>query len=66
MVLNDIARGDLEARHIEAIVSTFNLPYLSFKDDKPVVILTHGDLLSLSDRARVRAVIGNSTNKANF
>jgi hypothetical protein len=25
------ARGDLEARYIEAIVSTFNCPYLSFK-----------------------------------
>jgi hypothetical protein len=51
------ARGDLEARYIEAIVSTFNCPYLSFKDDKPALVLTHGDLLSLSDRARVRAYL---------
>ncbi|KAL6578872.1 hypothetical protein OROMI_009088 [Orobanche minor] len=28
-VLNDIARGDLEARHIEAIVSTFNFVIVS-------------------------------------
>ncbi|CAJ2670091.1 unnamed protein product [Trifolium pratense] len=52
------ARGDFEAQYIEAIVSTFNCPYLSFKDDKPVLVLTHGDLLSLSDRGRVRAYLG--------
>lgn len=27
-------------------------------DDKPVVVVTHGDLLSLSDRARVRVHLG--------
>ncbi|GAU13376.1 hypothetical protein TSUD_175280 [Trifolium subterraneum] len=88
------ARGDLEAQYIEAVVSTFNCAYLSFKvywqilgnrervqcqladfkledrvsfetgrivrtfDDKPVLVLTHGDLLSLTDRARVRAYLG--------
>lgn len=27
-------------------------------DDKPVIVVTHGDLLSLSDRARVRVHLG--------
>lgn len=27
-------------------------------DDMPVVVVTHGDLLSLSDRARVRVHLG--------
>lgn len=59
-VLNVIENsgGALEARYIQQIVSTFNCPFLSFKDDKPVLVLTHGDLLSLSDRARVRVYLG--------
>lgn len=32
--------------------------FLLLADDKPVLVLTHGDLLSLSDRARVRAYLG--------
>ncbi|MED6109195.1 hypothetical protein PIB30_031297 [Stylosanthes scabra] len=47
-----------ERQYIETIVQTFNSPLLSFKDDKPVLVFTHGDLLSLSDRARVRAYLG--------
>ncbi|XP_061342392.1 uncharacterized protein LOC133288608 isoform X2 [Gastrolobium bilobum] len=50
--------GALETQYTETIVSTFNSPFLSFKDDKPVLVFTHGDLLSLSDRARVRAHLG--------
>ncbi|XP_073301928.1 uncharacterized protein [Primulina huaijiensis] len=38
--------------------TTFNNPFLSFKDDKPVVVITHGDLLSLSDRAKIRVHLG--------
>ncbi|CAK8541471.1 unnamed protein product [Lathyrus sativus] len=52
------AGGASEAQYIKTVVSTFNYPFLSFKDDKPVLVLTHGDLLSLSDRARVRAFLG--------
>ncbi|KAL5057616.1 hypothetical protein RYX36_029220 [Vicia faba] len=52
------AGGALEARYIKTVVSNFNCPFLSFKDDKPVLVFTHGDLLSLSDRARVRAYLG--------
>lgn len=29
-----------------------------FSDDKPVVVVTHGDLLSLSERVRVRVHLG--------
>lgn len=36
----------------------FNCPYLSCRDDKPVVVCTHGDLLSHADRARVRVHLG--------
>ncbi|KAJ8428630.1 hypothetical protein Cgig2_015748 [Carnegiea gigantea] len=40
------------------------------KDDKPVVAVTHGDFLSLKDRARVRIYlgekVGRATGKADF
>lgn len=44
--------------YTQMINKTFNNPFLSFKDDKPVVVITHGDLLSLSDRAKIRVHIG--------
>ncbi|XP_072070211.1 uncharacterized protein [Arachis hypogaea] len=50
--------GARERQYIETIVQTFNSPFLSFKDDKPVLVFTHGDLLSLPDRVRVRAYLG--------
>ncbi|TXG54149.1 hypothetical protein EZV62_019405 [Acer yangbiense] len=50
--------GDVEKQYTQMIATTFNCPYLSFKDDKPVVVVTHGDLLSLTDRARVRTHLG--------
>ncbi|KAL8058007.1 hypothetical protein ABFX02_04G221000 [Erythranthe guttata] len=40
------------------IAANFNNPLLSFKDDKPVVVVTHGDLLTLSDRVRIRVYLG--------
>ncbi|PHT46622.1 hypothetical protein CQW23_15780 [Capsicum baccatum] len=42
----------------QAVATTFNYPLLSFKDEKPIVVLTHGDLLSLSDRTRIRMYLG--------
>lgn len=30
----------------------------SVLDDKPVVVVTHGDLLSLTDRAHIRTYLG--------
>ncbi|CAK7349402.1 unnamed protein product [Dovyalis caffra] len=44
--------------YTQMIATTFDCPYLSFNDDKPVVVVTHGDLLSLNDRARVRVHLG--------
>ncbi|XP_050205428.1 uncharacterized protein LOC126655340 [Mercurialis annua] len=44
--------------YAQMIATTFNCPYLSFKDARPVVVVTHGDLLSLPDRARVRMQLG--------
>lgn len=34
------------------------LPFSCILDDKPVVVVTHGDLLSLSDRLRIRVHLG--------
>ncbi|KAL0389882.1 UNVERIFIED_CONTAM: hypothetical protein Scaly_0345300 [Sesamum calycinum] len=42
----------------QMIATNFNNPLLSFKDDKPIVVITHGDLLSLSDRVRIRVYLG--------
>ncbi|XAR58758.1 hypothetical protein NMG60_11014287 [Bertholletia excelsa] len=49
---------EADKRYTEMVATTFNCPFLSFKDDKPVIVVTHGDLLSLSDRARVRVHLG--------
>ena len=32
--------------------------FFPLTDDKPVIVVTHGDLLSVSDRARVRVHLG--------
>ncbi|XP_059626247.1 uncharacterized protein LOC132269175 [Cornus florida] len=53
---DDVAAA--ETRYIQIIATTFNCPFLSFKDNKPVIVVTHGDLLSLSERARVRVRLG--------
>ncbi|KAG9449545.1 hypothetical protein H6P81_009510 [Aristolochia fimbriata] len=39
--------------------STFNYPFLSFKDDKPAIVVTHGDELLPSDRAEVCSFLGD-------
>jgi len=52
------SNDDSDMKYIQTIAEAFSYPYLSFKDDKPVVVVTHGDLLSLSDRARVRVHLG--------
>ncbi|XP_031100270.1 uncharacterized protein LOC116004379 isoform X2 [Ipomoea triloba] len=44
--------------YTQVVSKAFNSPFLSFKDDKPVVVVTHGDLLSLSERVRVRVHLG--------
>ncbi|CAA2978154.1 Serine threonine- kinase MHK [Olea europaea subsp. europaea] len=44
--------------YTDMVATTFNNPLLSFRDDKPVIVVTHGDLLSLCDRVRVRVHLG--------
>ncbi|XP_065873314.1 uncharacterized protein [Euphorbia lathyris] len=52
---NEVGEGTAYA---QMIATTFNFSYLSFRDYKPVVAVTHGDLLSLPDRARIRVHLG--------
>lgn len=49
---------DAETQYTQLIASAFNCPYLAFKDDKPAVVVTHGDLLSHAERARVHVHLG--------
>ncbi|KAM1346138.1 hypothetical protein PS2_035198 [Malus domestica] len=49
---------DAETQYTEMIASAFKSRYLAFKDDKPLLVVTHGDLLSLDERARVRVHLG--------
>ncbi|KAJ8622274.1 hypothetical protein MRB53_030803 [Persea americana] len=47
------------SQYTRLITESFNCPYLSFKDDKPILLITHVDELSLSERARVRIQLGD-------
>ncbi|XP_050936010.1 uncharacterized protein LOC103497586 isoform X3 [Cucumis melo] len=58
-VLKSIDGDDKQKDYDRVITTAFNCPYLSYGDDKPVVVLTHGDLLSFADRVRVRGHLGN-------
>jgi energy-coupling factor transporter ATP-binding protein EcfA2 len=42
----------------DTLVKLFGCPYLSFKDDKPMVVMTHGDELDDSDRIRAHVFLG--------
>ncbi|GLU07970.1 hypothetical protein SLE2022_249070 [Rubroshorea leprosula] len=50
--------GNGMTQYMQTITRAFKCPCLSLKDDKPVVVVTHGDLLSLADRVRVRVHLG--------
>ncbi|XVF32131.1 hypothetical protein REPUB_Repub17cG0055600 [Reevesia pubescens] len=50
--------GPAEVQYMQMITSAFKCPCLSFKDNKPVLVTTHGDLLSIADRVRVRVHLG--------
>ncbi|XP_058087167.1 uncharacterized protein LOC131234364 isoform X1 [Magnolia sinica] len=45
-------------QYTKTVSKAFNYPYLSFKDDKPVVVITHGDELAPADRVLVRIHLG--------
>ncbi|XWS47191.1 hypothetical protein CRYUN_Cryun14cG0131900 [Craigia yunnanensis] len=47
-----------DVQYMQMITRAFKCPCLSFKDDKPVLVITHGDLLSIADRVRVRVHLG--------
>lgn len=49
---------ETERQKTQAVATIFNDPHLSFEDSKPVVVLTHGDLLSLSERTHIRMHLG--------
>ncbi|KAL3850430.1 hypothetical protein ACJIZ3_012312 [Penstemon smallii] len=58
-VLESIADdNNMKNRNSQLMSTIFNQPLLSFKDDKPVVVVTHGDLLTLSDRVKIRVYLG--------
>ncbi|KAG9149362.1 hypothetical protein Leryth_003318 [Lithospermum erythrorhizon] len=58
-VLEDMANSNEENKsYTKMITSEFNNPLLSFTDDRPAVVVTHGDLLSITDRAHVRIYLG--------
>ncbi|URE17527.1 hypothetical protein MUK42_32029 [Musa troglodytarum] len=49
----------MDDQYNEILFETFNYPFLSFKDNKPAVVVTHGDELSLSERALIRTCLGD-------
>nr|XP_029121380.1 uncharacterized protein LOC105048535 isoform X2 [Elaeis guineensis] len=49
---------DKDTQYNDMLAETFNYPFLSFHDNKPVVVVTHGDELSVSDRAHIRTYLG--------
>ncbi|KAF5199772.1 P-loop containing nucleoside triphosphate hydrolases superfamily protein, partial [Thalictrum thalictroides] len=57
LVLKSMA-GEDDTHYKSLLQSTWRFPYLSYRDDKPVVVCTHGDLLSDADRTRVRIHLG--------
>lgn len=48
-----------DGEYSEMLIENFNYPYLSFKDDKPAVVITRGDELSFHERAQVRTHLGD-------
>lgn len=57
-VVNAVEMMESESSYAHMVSTAFNSPLLSFKDDKPAVVITHGDLLSREERARVQVLVG--------
>lgn len=57
-VLKCVESCGADTQYTQMVAELFNSPFLSFKDHKPAIAITHGDLLSLSERARVRVYLG--------
>ncbi|KAK1437386.1 hypothetical protein QVD17_03177 [Tagetes erecta] len=58
-VLKCLESNGADTQYIDMVTEVFSSPSLSFKDQKPAIAITHGDLLSLSERAAVRVCLGN-------
>eukprot|EP00249_Psilotum_nudum_P022656 c28600_g1_i2 orf=148-1524(+) len=50
----------LRMKEISDLVRLFKSPYISFKDDRPAVVMTHGDQLSPIERLYARVLIGQN------
>ncbi|KAI3749672.1 hypothetical protein L2E82_20288 [Cichorium intybus] len=57
-ILKCLDSNEADTRYTEIVSEVFNSPFLSFKDHKPAIVITHGDQLSLSERALVRVYLG--------
>ncbi|KAF8087113.1 hypothetical protein N665_0599s0008 [Sinapis alba] len=57
-VVNAVEMMESESSYAHMISTAFNSPLLSFKDDKPAVVITHGDILSREERAQVQVLVG--------
>lgn len=57
-VLKCMDTNGAKTEYTQMIAKVFRSSFLSFKDQKPAIAITHGDLLSLSERARVRVYLG--------
>ncbi|XP_071738086.1 uncharacterized protein [Rutidosis leptorrhynchoides] len=44
--------------YIRLVSSIFSSRYMSYKDQKPAIVITHGDLLTLDERSLVRFFLG--------
>ncbi|CAA7023911.1 unnamed protein product [Microthlaspi erraticum] len=57
-ILKSMETMENEVSYAHMIFTAFNCPVLSFKDDKPAVVMTHGDILLPEERARARVFLG--------
>ncbi|KAL4558548.1 hypothetical protein LXL04_036749 [Taraxacum kok-saghyz] len=61
-VLKSMSTNGEHTQYTDTLSEAFSSPYLCFKDHKPAIAITHGDLLTLSERARVCIHLGEILN----
>ncbi|XP_062077586.1 uncharacterized protein LOC133782333 [Humulus lupulus] len=47
-----------DTHYVKLIASAFNCPFVSFRDDRPLLVVTHGDLLGIFERVYIRLYLG--------
>ncbi|XP_076901218.1 uncharacterized protein LOC143555575 [Bidens hawaiensis] len=57
-VLKCMESSGADTQYMHMVTEAFSSPFLSFKDHKPVIAITRGDLLPISERARIRVYLG--------